>query len=95
MTKSEFERASLQVGDQAWSAAMLFELLQVAYSALARGRMDEWNNALLKLSERPVDDEVLVQARRMHENLCDLGLSSEFSQVTSDIFYALAARLEA
>jgi len=71
MDKKDFARISAEYSDQAWSAALLFECLNVAYSALARGRQDEFEDALLKLNSRPKDDDLTIRIRGAFETVCD------------------------
>lgn len=89
MQQQEFDQATIVVADQAWHNALLFEILATAYSALARGRKDEWDNALIKLRDLPKDDLFTPHLREMHADICDRGWGEDLEIVTSEIFAAL------
>jgi hypothetical protein len=91
MDKDEFGIAVVEMADLAWSTAYMFELIASAYSAILAGNYDLYQNALINLQRIPRENSFTVEAAKLHENICDLGWSTELSHVASDIHHALTA----
>lgn len=94
MERQDFDNATKDMADQAWHNAMLFELLAVAYSAVARNRFDEWQDVLIKISQLPKDDLFTAHVATLHETVCDRGWSNEMSMITSELYDALTPSYE-
>jgi len=89
LTPEDIQNIADNMRDQAFDAALLFELLSAVFSSLACNRKDDYANALIRLNQRPQLSFITTKIAAAFEAICDDGSNDTLSKIASDIYEAL------